>query len=164
MPGVFAKTCHTLFWGDSGGSLATTCWKHCYSYRNIEVIKLPGRTRNAPKHQNSEFPQEMWKSRKNHEISANFMKVHEISWNVPFLTNFLDSGGSETLIFLRKNNDLCPGPPKDLLLAKFPQNSWKSSIFPIPSAKCLKSEKKWVSVFFMISGLIAPRLDLWTCL
>ena len=47
------------------------------------------------------------------------MKLHEISLNSPFLTNFAHSGGSETLIFLRKNNDLGAGPPKDPLLAKF---------------------------------------------
>ena len=56
-------------------------------------------------------------------------EIHEISWNVSLLTNFLDSGGRETLMFLKKNNDLCPGPPKDLLLAQFPSNSWKSSFF-----------------------------------
>ena len=54
-----------------------------------------------------------------HEISRNFMKIMKLMENLVFL----DSGGSETLIFLRKNNDLCPGPPKDLLLAKFPQIS-----------------------------------------
>ena len=47
------------------------------------------------------------------------MKFHEISRNEPFLTNFLETGGSASLIFLRKNNDLGAGPPKDPLLAKF---------------------------------------------
>ena len=35
------------------------------------------------------------------------------------MTNFPETGGSETLIFLRKNNDLGAGPPKDPLLAEF---------------------------------------------
>ena len=46
----------------------------------------------------------------------NFLEICEIS---PFLDNFLENGGSETLIFLRKNNDLGTGPPKAPLLAKF---------------------------------------------
>jgi len=37
------------------------------------------------------------------------MKVLEIRGISSFLTNFLEDGGSETLIFLRKNNDLGAG-------------------------------------------------------
>jgi len=44
------KTAPKQFLEGSGGSLAAICWKPCYSYRNIEVFKPPGRTRNAPKH------------------------------------------------------------------------------------------------------------------
>ena len=76
------------------------------------------------------------------------MKFHEMSWNVQFLTKFLDSGGSETLIFLRKNNDLCPGPPKDHLLAKFPQISWKSPTFPISIGNWPKSAEKVIFCHF----------------
>ena len=36
-----------------------------------------------------------------------------------FLMNLLGNGGSETLIFLRENNDLGADPPKVPLLAKF---------------------------------------------
>ena len=51
------------------------------------------------------------KIQKNHDIS-------KILWNQKLLTNFPEKGGSENLIFRRKNNDLGAGPPKDLLLAK----------------------------------------------
>ena len=81
------------------------------------------------------IPQKSWK----------MWKFHEISWNlkkIPIFANFLYSGGSETLIFLRKNNDLGAGPPKDTFLAKFPQKSWNSSILSISGGNWLKSEKK----------------------
>ena len=79
IPGKCAKWCQNHFLEDSGGSLAATCWKPCYSYRNIEVFKLPGRTRNAPKHKKWwNFPK-IWNFRTNHGISANFMKFHAIS-------------------------------------------------------------------------------------
>ena len=48
-----------------------------------------------------------------------FLEIYEIS---SFLTNFLENGGSETLIFHRKNNDLGADPPKDPLLAEFTEN------------------------------------------
>ena len=46
------------------------------------------------------------------------MDFHTILWKSQFLTNVPRSGCSETLICLRKNNDLGAGPPKDPLLAK----------------------------------------------
>ena len=74
----FRKNTQKQFLEDSGGSLAAPCWKPWYSYRNIEVFKPPGRTRNAPKHkkwrkspQNMKVAQKSWK----------FMKFHEMSWN-----------------------------------------------------------------------------------
>ena len=48
---TICKIMQKAFLEDSVGSLAATCSKPCYSYRNIEVFKLPGRTRNAPKYQ-----------------------------------------------------------------------------------------------------------------
>ena len=62
--------------------------------------------------------QKSWNFCRNHEISWNFTKFHETSLNSPFLTIFSVSGGSETLIFLRKNNDLGAGPPKHPLFSK----------------------------------------------
>ena len=76
-PGKSAKWCKNHFLEDSVGSLAATCSKHCHSYRNIEVFKLPGRTRNAPKYQKWwNFPQNL----KILQKSWNFWKFHEISW------------------------------------------------------------------------------------
>ena len=82
IPGKSAKWCQNHFLEDSGGSLAATCWKPCYSYRNIEVFKLPGRTRNAPKHQKwwnfpriMKIPHKSWNFWKFHEISRNFKKI-----------------------------------------------------------------------------------------
>jgi len=46
------------------------------------------------------------------------------------------------LIFLRKNNDLGAGPPKDLLLANFTQISKNSSILLISAGKWPKSWEK----------------------
>ena len=67
---------------DSVGSLAATCSKPCYSYRNIGVFKLPGRTRNGPKHQkwfnfptNVEFPQKTWSFFKFYRISSSVMQL-----------------------------------------------------------------------------------------
>ena len=84
----------------------------------------PGTLQNTKKGAN--LPK-TWKFRKNHETSRNFMKFLDISRKYQFRPNFLYSGGSETLIFLRKNNDLRAGPPKDPLLAKLPPKSWNSS-------------------------------------
>ena len=70
------KMMQNHFLEDSGGSLAATCWKHWYSYRNIEVFELPGRTRNAPK------PKKWWNFLQNMKIphkSWNFCEFHEIS-------------------------------------------------------------------------------------
>ena len=41
IPGKSAKWCKNNLLEDSGGSLAATCWKPCYSYRNIEVSRGP---------------------------------------------------------------------------------------------------------------------------
>ena len=70
------------------------------------------------------------------------MKFHEIPWKSHFLTNFTGSGGSETFIFLRENNDLGAGPPKDPLLAKLTHNLGNSSILLISGGKLLKSAQK----------------------
>ena len=83
---------------------------------------LPGGPETLQNAKSGGNPLKTWKFCKNHEISWNFMKFHEISWKLQFLTNFAHSGGAETLIFLRKNNDLRAGPPKDSLPAKFTEN------------------------------------------
>ena len=88
----------------------------------LMFLSSPGGLETLQNTKNGEISLEIWKVRRNHGISANSMKFHEISRKYKFLTNFLYSEGSETLIFLRKNNDLGAGPPKDPLLAKFPQN------------------------------------------
>ena len=108
----------------------------------LRFSSSPGGLETLQNTKNGKISPEIWKMRKNHEISPNFVKFHEISRKYRSLSNLLYSGGSETLIFLRKNNDLGAGPPKDPLLAKFPQNSWNSSILSISSGKWLKSEKK----------------------
>ena len=46
------------------------------------------------------------------------------------------------MIFLRKNNDLGAGPPKDPLLAKFTQELRNYPIFMIPGEKLPKSTGK----------------------
>ena len=46
------------------------------------------------------------------------------------------------MIFLRKNNDLGAGPPKDLLLAKFTQILRNSSVSLISDGKWPKSAEK----------------------
>ena len=85
----------------------------------LRFSSSPGGLETLQNTKNGKISPEIWKFRKNHEISGNFMKFHEISRKYPIWTNFLYSGGSETLIFLRKNNVLSAGPPKDLLLAQF---------------------------------------------
>ena len=72
-------------------------------------------------------------------ISRNFMKIMEFME----ILDFCASGGSKTLIFLWKNNDLGAGPPKDpFFLAKFTEKTRNSSILLIPDAKLLKSAEK----------------------
>ena len=83
--GNSVKRCKNHCLEDSVGSLAATCSKPCYSYRNIEVFKLLGRIRNAPEHQkgwnfsrNMKIPQKSWKC-------GNFMKFHAMSRKYAFL-------------------------------------------------------------------------------
>ena len=85
----------------------------------LRFLSSPGGLETLQNTGNGKIPSKMRKFRKNHEISKNFMKSGEILRKYKFPANFLYFGGSETLIFLRKNNDLRAGPPKDPLLAKF---------------------------------------------
>ena len=70
------------------------------------------------------------------------MKVQE---NTHFFANFLYSGGSETLIFLRENNDLGAGPPKYPLLAKFTENRRTSPFLLVLGGNSPKRAKKVIS-------------------
>ena len=73
------------------------------------------------------------------------MKFHEIPRKYRFLTIFLYSGGSETLIFLRKNNDLGAGPPKYPLLAKFTENRRISPFLLVLGGNSPKRAEKVIS-------------------
>ena len=82
------------------------------------------------------------------------MKFNEISRKYQFLVIFLYSGGSETLIFLRKNNDLGAGLPKDPLLAKFTEK-WRNLPFLlIPGGNSPKRAKKVI-----LGGFYGFRAD-----
>ena len=82
------------------------------------------------------------------------MIFHEISpkdGNCTISDHFPEMGGSETLIFLRKNNDLGAGPPKDPILAKCTGKLRNLPILLILGGKLPKRAEKVIFVIFMIS-------------
>ena len=115
----------------SRGPLAAPCWKPQYSYRNIEVLKPPKTSLAAPKRFKTEKSQQNLEIWNIHKRSWKFLKFLENCVISLFLTNFLENGGSETLIFLGENNDLGADPPKVPLLAKFTEK-WRNSIKSCP--------------------------------
>ena len=73
------------------------------------------------------------------------MNFHDISWQSQFLIDFPYAEGSETLIFLRENNDLGAGPPKYPLLAKFTENRRISPFLLVLGGNSPKRAKKVIS-------------------